>query len=211
VAFRAIDSRTSGRSRSEILTHRTCCHTGTARYFGAMIAVYRKLKYDREVYFSAAILHDIGLTESRLTPLTQCCFAVSGGRQARDFLLGKDHPAAKAQIVGDAISAHLNLHLPVRKYGEVASLVAKGAVCDLFAFEKRKPRSSEVTCCAPIQPVTCRPPCSPTRRWLPVPGSILAESSQADCPSASGSMTSNRVSEVASPAVKALVSSKKEL
>jgi hypothetical protein len=50
----------------------------------------------------------------------------------------KDHPAAKAQIVGDAISAHLNLHLTVRKYGEVASLVAKGAVCDLFGFEKRK-------------------------------------------------------------------------
>ena len=33
-------------------------------YFHAMIAAYRKLKYDKEVYFSAAILHDIGLTES---------------------------------------------------------------------------------------------------------------------------------------------------
>jgi hypothetical protein len=103
-----------------------------------MIAAYRKLKYDKEVYFSAAILHDIGLTESRISPRTQCCFAVSGGHQAHNFLLSKDHPAAKAQIVGDAISAHLNLHLPVRKYGEVASLVAKGAVCDLFGFEKRK-------------------------------------------------------------------------
>ena len=50
----------------------------------------------------------------------------------------KDHPAAKAQVVGDAISAHLNLHVPARKYGEIASLVAKGAVCDLFGFEKRK-------------------------------------------------------------------------
>jgi hypothetical protein len=39
-------------------------------YFGAMIAAYRKLKYDKEVYFSAAILHDIGLTESRISPLT---------------------------------------------------------------------------------------------------------------------------------------------
>ena len=46
-------------------------------YFGAMIAAYRKLKYDKEVYFSAAILHDIGLTESRISPLTRCCFAVS--------------------------------------------------------------------------------------------------------------------------------------
>src|ERR1700681_1881650 len=113
-------------------------HAYRSYYFGAMIAAYRKLKYDSEGYFSAAILHDIGLTESRIAPLKQCCFAVSGGRQARDFLLNKDHPAVKALIVGDAISAHLNLHLPVRKYGAVASLVAKGAVCDLFGFEKRR-------------------------------------------------------------------------
>ena len=113
-------------------------HAYRSYYFGAMIAAYRKLKYDSEVYFTAAILHDIGLTESRIAPLKQCCFAVSGGRQARDFLLNKDHPAVKAQIVGDAISAHLNLYLPVRKYGAVASLVAKGAVCDLFGFEKRR-------------------------------------------------------------------------
>src|SRR5882757_11074693 len=38
-------------------------------YFGAMIAAYHKLKYDKEAYFSAAILHDIGLTESRISPL----------------------------------------------------------------------------------------------------------------------------------------------
>jgi hypothetical protein len=107
-------------------------------YFGATLAAYHKMKYDREAHFSAAILHDIGLTDSRVCPLTHCCFAVSGGRQVRDFLLGKSHSAAKAQIVGDAISAHLNLHLPVRAYGEVASLVAKGAVCDLFGFEKRR-------------------------------------------------------------------------
>jgi len=113
-------------------------HAYRTYYFGAMLAAYRKLRYDREAHFAAAILHDIGLTKSRIAPLKQCCFAVSGGRQARDFLLNKDHPAVKAQIVGDAISAHLNLHLPVRTYGEVASLTAKGAVCDLFGFEKRR-------------------------------------------------------------------------
>src|SRR5882762_3335787 len=113
-------------------------HAYRTYYFGAMLAAYQKLSYDRETHFAAALLHDIGLTESRIAPLKQCCFAVSGGRQARDFLLNKDQPAVKAQIVGDAISAHLNLHLPVRKYGAVASLVAKGAVCDLFGFEKRR-------------------------------------------------------------------------
>jgi hypothetical protein len=130
---------------------------------------------------------------------------VSGGRQACDFLLSKDHQAAKAQTVGDAISAHLNLHLPVRKYGEVASLVAKGAVCDLFGFEKRKlPEKFKVTCCAPIQPVTCRPPCSQIRRWLPVSGLILAGNSLAHCPRVSGSTTSNRVPEHTAPHLRAI-------
>jgi hypothetical protein len=107
-------------------------------YFGAILASYGRLKYDRELFFTAALLHDIGLTDSRAVPLKACCFAVSGGLQVHDFLLGKGHPPEKARIVGDAISAHLNLHLPVREYGEVAALVAKGAVCDLFGFGKRR-------------------------------------------------------------------------
>jgi hypothetical protein len=107
-------------------------------YFGAILAAYSRLTYDKELFFTAALLHDIGLTESRVVPLKACCFGVSGGLQVHDFLLCKGHPPEKAQIVGDAISAHLNLHLPVHEYGEVAALVAKGAVCDLFGFGKRR-------------------------------------------------------------------------
>jgi hypothetical protein len=107
-------------------------------YFGAILAFYHKLKYDKELHFTAALLHDIGLTEARTVDLKQCCFAVSGGRQVRDFLIAKEHPANKAEIIGEAICAHLNLHLPVDEYGPVAALVAKGAVCDLFGFEKRR-------------------------------------------------------------------------
>jgi hypothetical protein len=107
-------------------------------YFGAILASYGGLNYDKELHFAAAVLHDIGLTDSRAVPLKACCFAVSGGRQVHDFLICKGHPPEKAQIIGDAISAHLNLHLPVREYGEVAALVAKGAVCDLFGFGKRR-------------------------------------------------------------------------
>jgi hypothetical protein len=113
-------------------------HSYRTYYFGAMLAAYQKLSYDREAHWAAALLHDIGLTESRIAPLTQCCFAVSGGRQARDFLLDKQHSPEQAQVVGDAISAHLNLYVPIRRYGAVASLVAKGAVCDLFGFGKRR-------------------------------------------------------------------------
>ena len=66
-------------------------HAYRTYYFGAILAPYYKFKYDRESHFAAALLHDIGLTESRIAPLKQCCFAVSGGGQARDFLLDKHH------------------------------------------------------------------------------------------------------------------------
>ena len=110
-------------------------------YFGAILAFYHKLKYDKEIHFTAALLHDIGLTEARAVPLKRCCFAVSGGRQVRDFLIAKEHPAEKAEIIGDAICAHVNLHLPVDEYDPEAVLVAKGAVCDLFGFEKHRMHS----------------------------------------------------------------------
>src|SRR6266853_573205 len=44
-------------------------HAYRTYYFGAMLAACRKLRYDREAHFAAAILHDIGLTESRIAPL----------------------------------------------------------------------------------------------------------------------------------------------
>jgi hypothetical protein len=113
-------------------------HSYRTYYFGAVLASYHKLKYDRELHFTAAILHDIGVTKARTIPLTECCFAVTGGRQARDFLITKGHPAERAQIVGDAISAHMNLYVPVEEYGAEAALIAKGAICDLFGFESRR-------------------------------------------------------------------------
>jgi hypothetical protein len=122
----------------ETHTHDLLSHSYRTYYFGAILASCGNLKYDKELFFTAAVLHDIGLTDSRAGPLKACCFAVSGGRQIHDFLICKGHPPEKAQIVGDAISAHLNLHLPVREYGEVAAMVAKGAVCDLFGFGKRR-------------------------------------------------------------------------
>ena len=153
-------------------------------YFGAIVGTYSRLKYDKELFFTAALLHDIGLTESRIVPLKQCCFAVSGGRQIHDFLIHKGHPPEKAQIVGDAISVHLNLHLPVREYGEVAAMVAKGAVCDLFGFGKRRINgNSKEIFSALTPPVTCMRLYFPKKKWLPDRGSIPVGSSQVVCPS----------------------------
>src|ERR1700730_14408584 len=74
--------------------------------------------------------------------------------------------------------------------------MAKGALCDLIPSAiRRLPKRSKVPCCVLTQPVTCRLLCSPMRSSPPVHGLILAGSSQADCPSAYGFRTSNRLPE----------------
>ena len=87
------------------------------------------------------------------------------------------------------ICAHLNLHLPVRDYGEVAALVAKGAVCDLFGFGKRRVSENSKSDLLRTYPAgkIYRTLYCPKRKWLPDPGSISVECSQAGCLSEFGS------------------------
>ena len=121
--------------------HKTYCRTATARITSAPCLLRIVSQIYREAHFAAALLHDIGLTESRITPLKQCCFAVSGGRQARDFLRSKDHPAAKAQVVGEAISAHLNLHVPVESTARSRHWWRKGPSATCLALRKQAART----------------------------------------------------------------------
>jgi hypothetical protein len=108
-------------------------------YFGAMIAAYRQQAQIRQG--GGFQCHDF----ARYRPYRAETYSANAMLLRRErwssssrFFPQQRSPGRKAQIVRDAISAHLNLHLPVRKYGEVPSLVAKGAVCDLFGFEKRR-------------------------------------------------------------------------
>jgi hypothetical protein len=81
----------------ETHTHDLLAHGYRSYYFGAVLASYHKYKYDKELHFTAAILHDIGLTEARAVPFKQCCFAISGGRQVHDFLVKKKTSSRKSE------------------------------------------------------------------------------------------------------------------
>src|SRR5580692_1997975 len=63
----------------ETHTQDLLAHGYRTYYFGAILGAYSKLTYDRELHFTAALLHDIGLTDSRAVPLKACCFAITGG------------------------------------------------------------------------------------------------------------------------------------
>ncbi len=107
-------------------------HSWRTYYFGALIASHDGIEFDRELGFAAAILHDLGLTASANPRPCDCCFAVGGALQARDFLLGKGHSREHSDAVAHAISVHLNIHVPVEEHGALAFLVTRGAVCDVF-------------------------------------------------------------------------------
>lgn len=113
-------------------------HSYRTYYFSLFFADHHQMTFDQELLFAAAILHDTGLTGASPLPVHRCCFAVSGGKCAEDYLLGKSHSPEKVRVVADAISAHLNLHVPAHEYGPVAYLVAKGATCDAFGFGRRR-------------------------------------------------------------------------
>src|SRR5580658_770007 len=113
-------------------------HCYRTYYFARLLSAYDRIKCDSEVLFATAMLHDIAIANSATVSVKHCCFAVSGARQAYEFLVARKHPPETAEVVRDAISAHVNLHLPVKRYGEVAALVTKGAVCDVFGFERRR-------------------------------------------------------------------------
>ena len=106
-------------------------------YFGTQVAAFDGIKFDREVFYAAAICHDAGINESVAGPVAACCFAHSGGRLTCETLSSKGHgePAVR---VGDAISTHMNLVVPPDQYPSESTLVAVGATCDIFGAYVRR-------------------------------------------------------------------------
>jgi hypothetical protein len=84
------------------------------------------LRFDREIVYIAAILHDIGVLE-RYDQGRR--FEVDGAQAARDFLEGRGYPVEKIAVVWDAIALHTVPSIANYKAPEVA-LVNLGAAAD---------------------------------------------------------------------------------
>jgi HD domain-containing protein len=88
------------------------------------------LRFDRELVYIAAMLHDIGVLE----PYDQGRrFEVDGAQAARDFLIGHAYPSEKAEVVWDAIALHTTRGIPAYKEPEV-TLVQVGAAADALGL-----------------------------------------------------------------------------
>ncbi|WP_208886159.1 HD domain-containing protein [Streptomyces sp. PBH53] len=115
--------RLARRVSSETLFH----HVMRTYVFGALLFDRRGVRYDRELAFVAAVLHDLGLVEEFRTPAER--FEVDGADAARRFLERLGMPAERVEVVWDAIALHTSVGIATRKRPEIA-LVSVGSGLD---------------------------------------------------------------------------------
>jgi hypothetical protein len=99
--------------------------------FGMVIAQRNKLTIDRELFYLAAVLHDLGVTEALAGEPGS--FEWVGARKAREFCLEKGLNAERADLLYDAIALHSSVCIANRREPEVA-MVHYGAGCDLLGL-----------------------------------------------------------------------------
>jgi hypothetical protein len=105
-------------------------HVHRTWWFAEFLGRKRGLKYDREVVYLAALLHDLGLTDEYAADQR---FEVDGADAASRFLLDNGYADAKAQLVWDAIALHSSAGIADRKQAEIA-LIFMGAHVDVMGL-----------------------------------------------------------------------------
>ncbi|MGI8579245.1 MAG: HD domain-containing protein, partial [Solirubrobacteraceae bacterium] len=93
--------------------------------------------------YVACLLHDLGLTKAHdaADPIARC-FAVEGGRAARELMCRHGASEERALTVAEAITLHLNVTVPARM-GPEAQLLSKGVSLDTIGRRlHRMPRGS---------------------------------------------------------------------
>jgi hypothetical protein len=98
--------------------------------FADLIGRQQEMRYDRELLYLSAIMHDLGLTE-RFDGHQR--YEVDGADAAKSFLIENHVPDRKAELVWDAIALHTSVGIASRKQPEVA-LGQVGASMDVGGF-----------------------------------------------------------------------------
>lgn len=102
-------------------------HAMRTYLYGSLLFDRRGIRYDRELAFVAAVLHDLGLVRAYQTPDER--FEVDGADAARAFLREQRVAAWRVEVVWDAIALHTNVGIANRKRPEIG-IVAVGSGLD---------------------------------------------------------------------------------
>ena len=99
--------------------------------FGCILGHQDGLKFDREVFYLASIMHDIGLSEKHARDPGS--FEYVGAREAHRFCTSHHYDPGKAALVHDAIAMHTAIGIAHQKDPEIA-LVHYGAGVDVIGI-----------------------------------------------------------------------------
>src|SRR5271155_3682793 len=103
--------------------------------FGALAARAEGIKFDEELFFLGAVLHDLGLTERFGVRVGR--FEVVGADAAQSYLAGKGVAPDRAAAVWEAIALHTSNGIALRRAPEVV-LVHIGASIDVIGLGLEK-------------------------------------------------------------------------
>src|SRR5262245_30685211 len=79
-------------------------HSARSYCWGATLAANEGLSFDATILWTAALIHDVGLTR---IPASRICFEFEGGRIARRLLVGEGLSAEHADRAARAIELHM--------------------------------------------------------------------------------------------------------
>jgi hypothetical protein len=97
-------------------------HSIRVYYFGALTGLRRGLPFDRELLYSGAMFHDMGLTPQHSSQTER--FEVDSANAARDFLKARNIKKADIDLVWTAIALHTTPGIPFHMHPVVALLTA---------------------------------------------------------------------------------------
>ena len=97
-------------------------HSSRVYYFGALTGLRRGLQFDRELLYSGAMFHDMGLTLQHSSQTER--FEVDSANTACDFLKAHNIRQDDIDLVWTAIALHTTPGIPVHMHPVVALLTA---------------------------------------------------------------------------------------
>lgn len=108
-------------------------HSMRTYLWGAALGTVGGLRMDTEFLMVASLLHDLGMTDRHCAHAPDCsCFAGQSAFAALDTMGRFGWPAARTTRLADAVSLHMNGHIPLVPGGDVeAHLLQQGTAVDV--------------------------------------------------------------------------------
>ena len=112
-------------------------HCFRVNLWGVAIGREERLDFDEEALYVASLTHDLGITDRfRGHDPQAACFSLDSASATRELVARHSFAEPRADAVAEAITLHLNAHVPLSR-GPEAYLLQVGAAIDVTGFRLR--------------------------------------------------------------------------